>query len=72
MPRTEGIGDKERSEQEVEVTSSLAPIDAVRAPSAAPGSFDERFSAVGDGGSPAAGSKLQQVIDLFSGGARDP
>jgi hypothetical protein len=72
MPRTEGIGDKEQAEQDVEVTSSLAPTDVVRAPSAGPGSFDDRFSAIRDGSPPGARSKLQQVIDLFGGGTRDP
>ena len=72
MARTEGIGDKEQSDQEVEVTSSLAPTDPVRESAAGPGSFDDRFSAIGDGIPPGAGSKLQQVIDLFSGGARNP
>jgi hypothetical protein len=70
IPRTEGVAAKEQSEQEVEVTSSLAPSDGVRAPSAgSDSSFDDRFSAIRDEG---AGSKLQKVIDLFGGGAHDP
>jgi hypothetical protein len=72
MPRTEGIGGKEQSDQEVEVASSLAPTDPVREPAAGPGSFDDRFSPIGDGIPSGAGSKLQQVIDLFSGGVRNP
>jgi hypothetical protein len=73
VPRTEGVGAKEESEQEVEVTSSLAPADGVRAPGAGSGSsFDDRFSAILDGSPPDAESKLQKVIDLFSGGAHDP
>ncbi|HEY4300720.1 MAG TPA: hypothetical protein VGM73_07605 [Candidatus Didemnitutus sp.] len=73
IPRTEGVGAKEESEQEVEVTSSLAPADGVRAPSAGSGSsFDDRFSAILDGSPPGAESKLQKIIDLFSGGAHDP
>jgi hypothetical protein len=72
MPRTEGVGAKEESEQEVE-TSSLAPPDGLRAPNADSGpSFDDRFSAILDGSPPGAESKLQKVIDLFSGGAHDP
>jgi hypothetical protein len=71
IARTEGVGDKEQSDQEVEVTSSLAPTVPVREPAAGPGSFDDRFSAIGDG-SPPGGSKFQQVIDLFIGGARNP
>ena len=72
-PTTEGVGAKEESEQEVEVTTSLAPADGLRAPSADSGSsFDDRFSALRDGSPPGAESKLQKVIDLFSGGAHDP
>jgi hypothetical protein len=80
MPRTEpipkteaiseGVGAKEQSEQEVEVAGPV-PAGAVRAPGF-DSSFDDRFSAVGDGGPPGSGSKLQQVIDLFSGRANDP
>jgi|SRR6516165_4406383 len=73
LPRTEGVGAKEESEQEVEVTSSLAPADGVRAPSSGAGpTFDDRFSPILEGNSPGAGSKLQKVIDLFSGGPHDP
>jgi hypothetical protein len=73
IPRTEGIGAKEQFEQEVEVTGSLAPTEGVRAPSSASdSSFDDRFSAILDGSPTGAGSKLQQVIDLFGGGAHDP
>ena len=73
IPRTEGIGAKEQFEQEVEVTGSRAPTEGVRAPSSASGSsFDDRFSAILDGSPTGAGSKFQQVIDLFGGGAHDP
>jgi hypothetical protein len=72
-PRTQSIGAKEPFEREVDVTGSATPSDTVQAPDAVTSSsFDDRFSAVGEGGSPDAGSKLQRVIDLFSGPAHGP
>jgi len=73
MPRAESIGAKEQFEQDVDVTGSAVPSDPVRAPGPVmDSSFDDRFSVVHEGGSPDAGSKLQQVIDLFRAGVRGP
>jgi hypothetical protein len=61
MPRTESIGAKEKLEREADVTAAATPGDTGRVPSPVMDpSFDDRFSAVHEGGSPDAGSKLQQ------------
>ena len=73
MPRTESIDAKGKLEREVDVTAAATPGDTVRVPGPVMDpSFDDRFSAVQEAGSPDAGSKLQQVIDLFSGRGRGP
>jgi hypothetical protein len=49
------------------------PADAVRAAGVGfDSTFDDRFSAIRGGSSSGAGSKLQEVIDLFSGRVTDP
>jgi hypothetical protein len=62
---------KEQLEREADVTGAATPSETVPAPGPAmSSSFDDRFSAVHEGASPEAGSKLQRVIDLFSSPAQ--
>jgi hypothetical protein len=73
VPKTQSTGAKEQLEREVDVTGAATPSDSLQAPGPVMSpSFDDRFSAMGEGGSPAAGTKLQRVIDLFSGPAHGP
>ncbi len=71
VTKTRNDGAKEQFEREADVTGAAMPSGTVKVPGAVMNSsFDDRFSAVHEGASPEAGSKLQRVIDLFSGPAQ--